>query len=100
MKTMIIALTLLFSGLIGSVAEATPTPTVPQSGAVSSEKVVRVDYACGRGFHENQWGHCRPNDGRGPPRGYVEEGYGWRHRPPPPPPWAYHHRHHHYDDQW
>ncbi|WP_437179078.1 GCG_CRPN prefix-to-repeats domain-containing protein [Neorhizobium galegae] len=35
----------------------------------------KVDWACGRGYHMNPWGDCRPNH--------------WR---PPPPPRYYGHR--------
>lgn len=99
MKTLIIASTVIVGGLFGSVAEAMPSTSIPLSEPVSFENVVRVDYACGRGFHENQWGHCRPNADRGPPRGYAGERYGW-HRQPPPPPWAHRHHRRYYDDRW
>ncbi|HEY0121457.1 MAG TPA: hypothetical protein VGC14_06820 [Rhizobium sp.] len=90
MRLSVIAIAAVLGGLAVSSAEAMPVPAV---GTVAAAPVVKVDYACGRGWHLTPWGECRPNR-RGPPRGY----YGWGNRPPPPP-WGWHgHRPHR--DRW
>ncbi|WP_283195688.1 hypothetical protein [Rhizobium sp. AN80A] len=100
MRKTIIAIAVALVGLGTTVAEAMPTGAVP-SGATNN--VVKVDYACGRGFHVTPWGECRPNWRRPPPPRYerrYQRDYGWGHRPQqrygwrddrgyrPPPPWA------------
>ncbi len=62
----------LFSAGLTGAAAAMP---VGNLDGVSSPPVTKVDYACGRGWHLNDWNECVPNRWRRPP-------------PPPPPPWA------------
>ncbi|WP_092714470.1 GCG_CRPN prefix-to-repeats domain-containing protein [Rhizobium multihospitium] len=95
MRSSVIAIAALFGSLVVSSAEAMPIPAV---GTAASVPIVKVDYACGRGWHLTRWGECRPNRWGPPPRRW---GY---YRPPPPPPWGWHgHRHHRdgwRDDRW
>ncbi|ASW05099.1 hypothetical protein FBZ98_10912 [Rhizobium sp. ERR 922] len=95
MRSSVIAIAALFGSLVVSSAEAMPIPAV---GTAASAPIVKVDYACGRGWHLTRWGECRPNRWGPPPRRW---GY---YRPPPPPPWGWHgHRHHRdgwRDDRW
>ena len=82
MRSSVFAIAALLGGLAVSSAEAMPIPAVGTTAAVP---VVKVDYACGRGWHATRWGECRPNRWGPPPR------YGWGggyHRPPPP--WGWH----------
>ena len=44
--------------------------TAPASAQVSS--IVEVAQGCGRGFHRNKWGYCRPN------RWSARRGHRWR----------------------
>ncbi|WP_168598795.1 hypothetical protein [Rhizobium sp. SG570] len=89
MRSSVFAIAALLGGLAVSSAEAMPVPAIGTTAAVP---VVKVDYACGRGWHVTRWGECRPNRwGPPPPR------YGWGHRPPPPWGW-YGHRD--YRDGW
>ena len=44
-------------------ASAEAAPVVSDPGAAAAN-VVPVAQGCGRGFHRNQWGHCRPNHPR------------------------------------
>ncbi|WP_337270615.1 GCG_CRPN prefix-to-repeats domain-containing protein [Oryzifoliimicrobium ureilyticus] len=83
LKVLTLAVGFATAGL--TVAEAMPIASVSEPSAAP---VVKVDYACGRGFHLSRWGDCRPNWGGPPPRRYIYRDYGWRHRPPPPP-WAH-----------
>jgi hypothetical protein len=99
MRKTITAIAIALTGLGATVAEAMPMGAV-QSGVTNN--IVKVDYACGRGFHVTPWGDCRPNWRRPPPPRYerrYQRDYGWGHRPPPrygwryerghrPPPWA------------
>ncbi|WP_152096616.1 hypothetical protein [Rhizobium dioscoreae] len=95
MRSSVIAIAALLGSLVVSSAEAMPIPAV---GTAASAPIVKVDYACGRGWHLTRWGECRPNRWGPPPRRW---GY---YRPPPPPPWGWHgHRHHRdgwRDDRW
>lgn len=67
---------ILYAGLLcaglGGNALVMPLGAMP---AVSSPPVTQVDYACGRGWHLNDWNECVRNR--------------WRPPPPPPPPWAH-----------
>lgn len=82
MRNSTIGVIVLFAGLIGSQANAMPMGA-PAVSAVSTD-VVRVDWACGPGWHRTPWGECAPGDWRrGPPR------RDWDDRPPPP---RFHHR--------
>lgn len=101
MRMTMIAAAIAVFGFGGGMAEAMPIAPIDHAPAAKAEP---VDYACGRGFHLNQWGNCRRNwdrpppprygwrndrrdrwDRRPPPRyGWREErAYGWSHRPPP-----------------
>ena len=77
MRMSLIATALVLGGVAASAAQAMPMPDV--AGQQQSSPVVKVDYACGPGWHLTPWGHCRPN------RAYVPPRYGWARRPPPPP---------------
>jgi hypothetical protein len=103
MRTLIIASTFVLTGLTCGGVNAMPSLNV--APAVANAPVL-VDYACGRGFHLNEWGDCRPNYWRRPPppryiydRG-PREGWdgprGWDDRRPPPR-WGWRH---HRDDGW
>jgi len=89
MKTLFIAAALLAGSLSIGTAEAMPSGTIKVDS-----NVIRVDYACGRGWHVTRWGECRRNWRRpsgvvfyygGPPRrGWDRprrdwDGPGWRH---------------------
>ncbi len=105
MRITTIALAIAMSGFGVSMAEAMPMPAVDSGTAAGN--VVKVDYACGRGYHLSRWGNCRPNWRQPPPPRYYGGGYGygrprWDRPPPPrygwgyerswgyrgPPPWA------------
>jgi hypothetical protein len=58
MRSSVFAIAALLGGLAVSSAEAMPIPAVGTTAAVP---VVKVDYACGRGWHVTRWGECRPN---------------------------------------
>ena len=96
MRLSVIAIAAVLGGLAVSSAEAMPVPAavaIPAvAGTVAEAPVVKVDYACGRGWHLTRWGECRPNRW-GPPRGY-----GWGYDRPPPPRGWYGHRPHR--DRW
>jgi hypothetical protein len=76
MRMSLIATALVLGGVAASAAQAMPMPAV---AAQQTPSVVKVDYACGPGWHVTPWGHCRPN------RAYLPPRYGWARRPPPPP---------------
>jgi hypothetical protein len=114
MKKIIFAAGILASALTGigtgSVAQAAPisverpfsVPTGTASGpsvqGPASGDVVKIDYACGRGWHLSRHGVCRPNRPppppprwhRPPPR-WDDRPHHWHghDRPPPPPPGWY-----------
>lgn len=82
----------LFSAGLGGAALAMPLGAAP---GVSSPPVVQVDYACGRGWHLNDWNECVRNRWHRPPPRWVDRGprYGawgdgprghWRHHHRPP----------------
>ncbi|MBB3612895.1 hypothetical protein [Rhizobium sp. BK602] len=101
MKLSIFAIAAVLGGLAVSSAEAMPISAagpIPAVGTAAAAPVVKVDYACGRGWHLTRWGECRPNRW-GRPRGY---GYGYYRPAPPPPPWGYYGRPHHrwHGDRW
>jgi hypothetical protein len=81
MKLSVIVAAFLFGGLAATSVDAMPiaAPAI----AEQASPVVKVDYACGRGWHLTPWGACRPNEWRRPPPRY------WGHRPPPPYGWGY-----------
>ncbi|NTG39513.1 GCG_CRPN prefix-to-repeats domain-containing protein [Rhizobium rhizogenes] len=96
MRLSVFAIAAVLGGLAVSSAEAMPVSATGSITAVvrtaAEAPVVKVDYACGRGWRLTRWGECRPRRW-GPPRGY---GY---YRPAPPPPWGYYgHRPHR--DRW
>lgn len=77
-------------GAMSTAGGALAMPGAPSPGA--GLPVETVDYACGRGWRMNSWGHCVRNHWAPPPR------YGWGAPPPvwgwgAPPPRHYHHRH-------
>jgi hypothetical protein len=82
MKSSLIATALVLAGLAASSAEAMPVAAGP-AGVGKEAPVVRIDYACGRGWHVTPWGECRPNRWRRPPPPYY-----WGHRPPPRYGWG------------
>lgn len=85
MRYFLIAATVAWGGLMAaSSVQAMPISGLPAN--VSRTSVIQVDYACGRGWHENEDGECRPNWRGGPPR------RDWDGGPPP------RHHHHHWDD--
>lgn len=47
--------TLLFAGSASATMMAPPAPH-------ASTNIIQVRDGCGRGYHENRWGHCVPND--------------------------------------
>lgn len=91
---------ILYAGLLcaglGGNALAMPLGAMP---AVSSPPVTQVDYACGRGWHLNDWNECVRNRWHRPPPRWVDRGprygawgdrprhEGWRHHRRPPPDW-------------
>lgn len=105
MKKLIFAAGILASALtgmgMGSVAQAAPISVERPVGVAperaASGDVVRVDYACGRGWHLSRHGICRPNRPppppprwhRPPPRWDDRPHWHGHHRPPPPPPGWY-----------
>lgn len=94
MRLSVIVTALALGGFAASAAQAMPAPAI-DAGSPSS--VVKVDYACGPGWHVTPYGHCRPNARYrpAPPPPY------WGHRPPP---WAWGGYHPHgyrpYNDGW
>jgi len=86
MRISVIATALILGGVAASAAQAMPAPA-PVDAAKMSE-VVKVDYACGRGWHMTPWGHCRPNRYAPPPRDWNRRG--------PPPGWYGYRTDHHY----
>ncbi|MGK6316315.1 GCG_CRPN prefix-to-repeats domain-containing protein [Neorhizobium sp. DT-125] len=88
MRKFIIATALFAGSLFGTGANAMPVGSINTPAA---SPIVSVDWACGRGWHLNRWGECRPNRWRPPPRRH----YGWDR----PRGWHYDHpRHHHRRD--
>jgi len=88
MRNIIIAAALLAGSLTGTAANALPVGHVKTA---TPPTVVSVDWACGRGWHLNRWGECRPSRWRPPPRRY-----GWDR----PHRWYQEHpRRHHWHEQ-
>jgi hypothetical protein len=94
MRLSLVAAAAVVGSLIAPAVQAMPMSAIAVK-PVEASSIVKVDYACGRGWHENHWGECRPNRwhrppppppywGHRPPPGYYY-GYGPRpwHRPPP-----------------
>ncbi|WP_440412675.1 GCG_CRPN prefix-to-repeats domain-containing protein [Neorhizobium petrolearium] len=81
MRIIIITAVMIAGSLIGTATNAMPIGHVK---APTASPVVSVDWACGRGYHLNRWGECRPNRWRSPPRRH----YGWDR------PRGWHHGHH------
>lgn len=78
MKTILLASALLICGLTAYSADAMPIAPLK-----APSDVTRVDYACGRGWHLNDWGECRPNRWHRRPPPY------WGDRPPPRYGWGW-----------
>lgn len=96
MKTVIVAAGILAGTIFASAAQAMPVAGMPSVQAQTSRDVVTIDYPCGRGWHLNRRGVCRPNGPPPPPRWHRppprwDDRPGWdrRDRRPPPPPGYY-----------
>lgn len=87
MKRVFIAAALLAGTFATTEVNAMPSVAF----AKTPSAVTQVDYACGRGFHETRWGHCRPNGWDRPHWDERRPAY-WGHHRPPPPEWHRHHR--------
>jgi hypothetical protein len=64
MRTMLLAvvLTVGVAALVGQNASAAPAVGAPIAKAADqSSSVTHVMEGCGRGWHRNRWGRCRPN---------------------------------------
>jgi hypothetical protein len=64
MRTMLLAVVLMFGAAIvgGQNASAAPAIGAPIAKAADQgSTVTQVMDRCGRGWHRNRWGRCRPN---------------------------------------
>jgi hypothetical protein len=98
MRNLIIAAAIAVSGFVAGSAEAMPLGPVKALQSTTAGDVVKIDYPCGRGWHENRRGRCVPNDRwdrRPPPPRWHRPPSRWDDGPPrhghhrPPPPWRY-----------
>nr|WP_081760665.1 hypothetical protein [Rhizobium sp. CF080] len=91
MRRIILAASLVAACLFGGTANAMPIGSVAVPAKPAAEK---VDWACGRGYHLNRWGDCRPNRWSPPPPPRYSHRWDrrdrWDYRGPPRREWRDH----------